>query len=118
MDVPTATRPWGRNNPRWQLYASGPLSDLLPDAVIAVRAYVVVWVADDPAENDAQPLRDGGRPAVVDAANPDNPGRGAIWLRAHAYGTSGARRVVDAIVERDPRLPPGRVRVRVWREIT
>src|SRR5688572_5529383 len=26
----TDDRPWGANNPRWQLYAHGPMSDMLP----------------------------------------------------------------------------------------
>jgi len=78
----------------------------------------VIWVADDPAENDAQPLRDGGPPALVDAANRANPGRGALWLHARAYGPSGARRAIEAVVERDPRWPSAQLRIRVWREIT
>ncbi|HET9269059.1 MAG TPA: hypothetical protein VFO31_12885 [Vicinamibacterales bacterium] len=111
-------RPWGRNNPRWTVFASGALADLLPDAGVAGRAYVVVWVADDPTENDAQPLRDGGPTAVEDAANRDNPGRGALWLHARAYGVSGARRTVEVVVERDARWPAAQLRVRVWREVT
>jgi hypothetical protein len=119
MDRVTAARPWGRNNPRWTVFASGALGQLLPDAELAtVRAYVVIWVADDPSENDAQPLHDGGPPAVDDAANRSNPGRGALWLHARAYGGSGARRAVEAIVERDARWPvPPQLRIRVWREI-
>jgi hypothetical protein len=118
MDRVSAARPWGRNNPRWTVFASGPLAQLVPDAVIAVRSYLVIWVADDPAENDAQPLRDGGPPALVDAANRANPGRGALWLHARAYGPSGARRAIEAVVERDPRWPSAQLRIRVWREIT
>jgi len=115
----TAARPWGRNNPRWTVFLSGPLAALAPGAELAAgRAYVVVWIGDDPSENDAQPLRDGGPPAVVDAHNRANPGNGAVWLHARAYGPSGARRIVEAIVERDPRWPASQVRVRVWREIT
>ena len=110
-------RPWGRNNPRWTVFASGSLADLLPDAAVAGRAYVVVWVADDPSENDAQPLRDGGPPAVEDAANQDNPGRGALWLHAQAYGVAGTRRTVEVVVERDARWPAAQLRVRVWREV-
>ena len=117
MDRVTAARPWGRNNPRWTAFASGPLADLLPEASRPIRAYLVVWVADDPSENDAQPLRDGGAPAMVDAANRVNPGGGAIWLHAQAYGPSGARRTVEVIVERDPRWPAAQLRTRVWREI-
>jgi len=119
MDRATAVRPWGRNNPRWTVFASGALRDLLPGGERAgVTGYVVVWVGDDPAENDAQPLRDGGPPAVVNAANSSNPGRGALWLHVNAYGVSGARRSVEAIVERDARWPPAQLRTRVWREIT
>ena len=119
MDRVTAARPWGRNNPRWTVFASGRLGDVLPAGEgTAVQGYVVVWVADDATENDAQPLRDGGAPAVLDAANPENPGRGAIWLRARAYGTSGACRTLEVVVERDPRWPATQLRVRVWREIT
>jgi hypothetical protein len=118
MDRVSAARPWGRNNPRWTVFASGPLAQLLPDATVAARSYLVIWVADDPAENDAQPLRDGGPPALLDAANRTNPGRGAVWLHARAYGPSGARRAIEAVVERDPRWPSAQLRVRVWREIT
>jgi hypothetical protein len=119
MDRVTAARPWGRNNPRWTVFASGRLRDLLPGVELAAgQSYVVVWVGDDPGENDAQPLRDGGPPAVVDAANPANPGGGAIWLHARAYGPAGARRTVEAVVERDARWPATQMRVRVWREIT
>jgi hypothetical protein len=118
MDASTAARPWGRNNPRWVVFASGPLARLLPDDQVKAREYVVVWAADDPSENDASPQRDGGVPARVDASNADNPGRGAIWLRARAYGTQGAVRTVDAIVERDPRFPAVPVHVRVWRALS
>jgi len=118
MDRVSAARPWGRNNPRWTVFASGPLTQLVPDAVIAARSYLVIWVADDPAENDAQPMRDGGPPALVDAGNRANPGRGALWLHARAYGPSGARRAIEAVVERDPRWPSAQLRMRVWREIT
>jgi hypothetical protein len=112
-------RPWGRNNPQWTVFLSSPLTALTPGAELATgRTYVVVWIADDPAENDAQPLRDGGPPAVEDAHNRSNPGRGALWLHARAYGSSGARRAIEAIVERDSRWPGSQVRVRVWREIT
>ena len=111
-------RPWGRNNPRWTVFASGSLAELLPDAAVPGRAYVVVWVADDPWENDAQPLRDGGPPAVEDAANRTNPGRRALWLHAQGYGVSGTRRMVEVVVERDARWPAAQLRVRVWREVT
>ena len=44
-------RPWGPNNPVWRLYAFGWLGS---------RTYVMVWAGDDSAENDGDPLKDGG----------------------------------------------------------
>ena len=93
----TDDRPWGANNPRWQLYAYGPMSDMLPTDTINSRVYVVVWVADDPSENDGDPQEDGG--AAVDA-NAVNPGGGVLSLLAHAYGPEGTRRVVEVTIAR------------------
>ena len=93
----TDDRPWGANNPRWQLYAYGPMSDMLPTQTINSRVYVVVWVADDPSENDGDPREDGG--AAVDA-NAVNPGGGVLSLLAHAYGPEGTRRVVEVTIAR------------------
>lgn len=55
----TAERPWGANNPVWRLFAYGPLSSLLPAHAIDSACYVIVMVADDPSENDNDPLHDG-----------------------------------------------------------
>jgi hypothetical protein len=94
----TAERPWGDNNPRWQLYAYGRMSDMLPTDTINSRMYVIVWVADDPSENDGDATQDGGVPA--DAGEEDNPGTGVVSLLAHAYGPDGVRRVVEVTVAR------------------
>lgn len=104
MDAVTDERPWGRNNPRWQLFGYGRIQDLLP-GTIESRAYVVVWVGDDPFENDDKPLEDGALPL--------NPGRGAAILRAHAYGAGGQRRMIEATVARSGR----RLRLLSWREL-
>lgn len=109
----TAERPWGANNPRWQLYAWGPLARAFGDAEREPGAvYVVVWVADDPGEVDGDPFRDG--------PEDDNPGRGQVVLIAYAYGTSGARRAVQATAARadggDPPAPR-QVRATAWREV-
>jgi hypothetical protein len=100
----TAERPWGPNNPRWQLYAWGPLSRLIPSARSDSDLYLAVWVADDQGENDGHPLRDG----VV----ADNPGRGSISMIAHAYGGRSVRRVIEATVSRRG----GPLRNVSWRE--
>jgi len=105
MDAVTAERPLGANNPRWQLYAYGPVKDFLPEDRALSRVYVVVWVGDDPLENDGDPLRDG--------ATPINPGSGAVAVRARAYGPRGIRRGIDAVVLRDR----GGLRLMSWREL-
>jgi len=83
---------WTANNPVWQLYAYGPMSDLLPDGTVSSPIYVAVLVADDPSETDGNPLMDGNTGA--------NPGSGVLTLRAEAFGPNGTRRVVEATVAR------------------
>jgi len=90
-------RPWGANNPRWQLYGYGPLS---ADS----RVYTVIWLADDPSA-DGDPFTDG--------AGDENPGRGRFSLTAHGYGPAGSRRVVEATVAKED----ANVRVLSWREL-
>jgi hypothetical protein len=97
LDEVREDRPWGRNNPRWQLYAYGRLT--------ADGVYAVVWVADDPSETDLDPFTDGG--------GADNPGRGRMALTAHAYGPNGTRRIVEATVARGDQG----LSVLSWREI-
>jgi hypothetical protein len=87
----TSERPWGANNPRWQLFAYGPLSDVSSPPV-ASPFYVVVLVADDPSEQDGNPLRD--------AVDPMDPGAGIIQLRGEAFGPRGSHRVVALTVAR------------------
>jgi Tfp pilus assembly protein PilX len=88
----TSNRVWGANNPVWQVYASGPVSTLLPAGTVSSPIYVVVLVADDPSETDGNPLADGTSGA--------NPGTGVISLRAEAYGPNGTHRVIEATVAR------------------
>lgn len=110
----TVDRPWGANNPNWQLYAWG----LLGPAVAGGGAggpYIVVWVADDPEETDGDPLHDG--------TTADNPGSGRLLLTAHAYGLSGTRRAIEATIVRKTggegvgAGAPAPVRVVSWREV-
>ena len=92
----TDERPWGANNPRWQLYAYGPMSDMLPTGTINSRVYVIVWVADDPSENDGNAQQDGGD--ALDGG--ENPGGGVLSLLAHSYGPEGTRRVIEVTIAR------------------
>ena len=92
------------NNPRWRLYAWGPLTALFPAPVTAASppgaAYIVVLAADDPAESDGNPDRDEAPPGA---------GAGLLRLRAEAYGPAGVRRVAEALVARPPSGPGLRV---------
>ena len=99
MNAVTDERPWGLNNPAWQLYAYGPMEDMIPTGTINSRDYVIVWVADDPSESDNNRLIDGNPPAAGGTAA-DNPGRGVLAMLAHAYGPDGVRRVVEVTVAR------------------
>lgn len=86
-DTSTSTkeRPWGPNNPRWQLYAYGAIKDLLPTSTINSNMYVVLWVGDDPSETDDAPSVDSN---------------GVLYMLAHAYGPGGVRRVIEVTVSR------------------
>ena len=59
--------------------------------------YLVLLVGDDPAENDDQPLVDGGPPVTRE---PANAGRNMLALRAEAFGPRGAHARVDATLAR------------------
>lgn len=100
----TDERPWGMNNPRWKLYAYGPISAMLPTDTINSNDYVVVWIADDPSETDNDPITDGA-PGVNCGQTNDpncsaNPGLGVLAMHAEAFGPGGARRVIEVTVAR------------------
>jgi Tfp pilus assembly protein PilX len=105
MNEVNADRPWGENNPRWKLYAHGPMVEMLPTVEINSPFYVVVWVADDASESDNNPWMDGDpTPDCVPPANdPDaciNPGRGVIAMRAQAFGPGGVGRTIEVTLAR------------------
>ena len=103
MDAATVDRPWGANNPQWQLYAYGRLEDVLPNTFVDSPYYAVVLVADDPSENDNDPRRDGGA---------GNPGAGIVALRAQVFGPRSAHKMVELTLARTSR---GGIRVLSWR---
>lgn len=105
----TLERPWGANNPFWQLYLFGPLSSFAGFRFPA-STYVLVWVADDGRESDGRPEFDGGGDA----------GRHVLRVRATAVGRDGARSSVEAELVRvcldgRPACEPG-IRVQSERE--
>lgn len=113
MDAVTTGRPWGANNPRWQLYAYGALRDMMPSGAVNSPYYVVAMVGDDASENDSNPLEDG--------SGEDNPGAGVLAMRAEAFGPSGAHKVIEATVARPDEsgggVVPAGVRMLSWREV-
>ena len=113
MDAFTTDRPWGPNNPRWQLFGAARLDGLLAGVTGIAPCAIVVWVADDPAETDGNPLRDRG---LLPNGSP-GPGSGLLLVRADGFAARSARRTVLATVARprwngDPRRP-----VVAWREV-
>jgi len=94
----TLDRPWGANNPVWQLYAYNRLDAMVPSGSINSSFYVVVLVADDPSDDDNDPLHDGG--ACAAGAQCPNPGLGVISLRAEAFGPRGAHKIIQMTVAR------------------
>lgn len=85
MNAWTAERPWSANNPRWQPFASAPLSAIIETGTVASPMYVGVWIADDPGETDNDP--------TVDA-------NGVLLMRAQAFGPQGASSVIEVTVAR------------------
>ena len=130
MDASTAERPWGSRNPRWRLFSSGPLDNDAASGWRGFPVYVVVLVADDPADADGAPEQDG-----LPLGTAVNPGAGLLLVRAEAFGRREAHRIVEATVVRhdlaararwdaaDPatRGPapsdPPRLEVLAWREM-
>jgi hypothetical protein len=105
MDAVTAERPWGSNNPRWQLYAYGPLRNLLPAGTIESAFYVVVLVGDDQDEIDGNPL--------MDAAGEGDPGSGVIVVRSESFGPRKMHHGVEASLARTS----GTLRLVSWRDL-
>ena len=83
--ITDAADEWGANDPQWKLFAWGPLSEIGGDVSIDSPMYVAVWVADDPAETDDDPLSDSN---------------GTLTLHAVAVGPSGTRKVIEVTVAR------------------
>jgi hypothetical protein len=90
MNTQTEDRPWATNNPRWNLYAYGPLNTIVPTSTVNSNIYVIVWVGDDQSENDDDPTTDGN--AVT------NPGSGVVAMHVEAFGAQGTHKVLEVTV--------------------
>ena len=115
-----AVHPAGPDRPIWRLFAHAPISWLLPrgnswllpGSVIRSATYLVVWIADDVADGDGDPLRDSN---------------GVLVLRAEGFGLRGLRRRIEATVARedggesdpdgDGRVQRTEVRMICWQEV-
>lgn len=96
-----ATGSWGANSPRWRLFAYGPLSSITGSGGVQSSAYLVTWIADDPAETDGDPAVDGN---------------GRITMLARAFGLLGSVRSVAVTLSRSGPAPGG-VHVLAWQEV-
>jgi hypothetical protein len=113
MNATSRDRPWGANNPRWTLFAYGPMHQLA-ELVRPAPCYLAVWIADDVWEDDGN--------ALADAAGAEAPGHGIVRVHAEAFGGGGSRRIVEAELAR---VCPGGgagaclpgIRVQSWREL-
>jgi hypothetical protein len=112
MNASSRERPWGANNPRWKLFAYGPM-DRLTQLARPASCYLVVWIADDEREDDGDPLSD---------ALEDGSGHGIVRVHAETYGVGGSRRAIEAELARicpaseaDGCLPG--IRVQSWQEL-
>jgi hypothetical protein len=92
---------WGSNNPQWRLFSYGPLAGITGAGTVQSSAYLVSWVADDPAETDGNPF--------VDA-------NGRITLMARSVGLFQTSRLVEVTLARIGPGPAG-ARVLSWREV-
>jgi PilX N-terminal len=88
----------GADTPVWRLYAQMPLAALWPAPAAVPPVGLLVFVADDGADGDGD--------ATVDA-------NGRLLVHVDAYGVLGARRSVEALIER---VEPGAVRLAIWKE--
>jgi hypothetical protein len=113
MDATSRDRPWGANNPRWQLFAFGSMQQFAA-LLRPAPCYLAVWIADDGRESDGNPFSD--------AAEGDQPGHGIVRVHAEAFGAGGSRRVIEAELvrvcppENEPGCLPG-IRVQSWQEL-
>ena len=88
----TSDRPWGDNNPRWQLFMHAPLPPLPAMPRPAFPVYVVVWVGDDARETDGDPTADG--------AGLGEEGRYVVRTRVETFGLRGGRHAVEGELTR------------------
>jgi hypothetical protein len=121
LDAVTSRRPWGRNNPRFRLFAWCPASGLAGTGTVDSAYYVAVWVADDTAEADGDPSIDGG---PTEGSGAVNPGAGMVIVHGEAFGPSATHHVIETTILKSSDGPPpaeagaavSRVQLLTWRD--
>lgn len=112
MDANSKERPWGTNNPRWRLFAYGPMQQFT-QLMRPPPCYLAVWIGDDGRETDGDPLIDAAAPA---------PGHGIVRVHAETFGFGGLHRAIEAELSRlcttgeAGGCLPG-IRVQSWQEL-
>jgi len=90
---------FGADRPVWKAFGHAPLAAVLPPGLVAQPAYVFACLGDDGFDGDGDSMSD---------AN------GRLLVYVEAFGVSGARRGVEALIEH---AGPGVIRVLTWREV-
>ena len=96
VDIAAAADTAGGDAQLWRVYESGGLDGLVQDAS-SVPLYVAVWVADDEADGDGDPLIDSN---------------GILALRSAAFGP-GQVRAITGVSLRKTATPSGPSEVRI-----
>ena len=109
----TVERPWGPNNPRWQVFGHGRLDRILPGGGGAVPVEVVVWVADDPGDTDGDPLRD----SEITPGGEWRSGACVVAVRAEAFAARSAHRAIMATFARGLPACGAGIQLVSWHEL-
>ncbi len=103
-------RPWGPNNPRWRVFGSARLDQVIEAGAGLPPIDIVVWTADDPAEADGDPLHD----TPPGSTGPRPPGACTVAVRAEAFAPRlGHAAVVGVVTRPGPACRPG-ARLAAW----
>jgi hypothetical protein len=97
LDEPSAERPWGRNNPRLRVFGHASTVDLWGGTAQLAPFHLVVWIGDDPAEEDGSPLVD-----ALSGGDPPRSGSGIMRIRTESFGPRGAHATRTGTILRHP----------------
>jgi len=103
-----ALHPNTPDRPAWHLFAHASMNRIAAGSANA-SPYVIVWVADDPDDLDADPATDTND---------------VVMVHAEAFGIRGSRRAIEATIQREEAMAAGLpgimrsdVRLIAWHEV-